>query len=139
MTDKNKLHSSTSKRVRGQKADIFFDSIDYGILALTQNAFKKSSQIAEELQLSPKNLHPHLMKLVKIGLLDGVLDSKDNEYAFTTYFKMSGEKNDFGFIKDERTTIQFLNDIFNYIQSEKFDNAMSKLTTSDGMPEIKKK
>jgi DNA replication protein DnaD len=125
-----------SKRIKGKKGDIFFDSIDYDILAVTQNEFVKPSQIADALKISLKNLQPHIMKLVKIGLLDGVLDNNDGQYAFTCYYKRMGGDNQFNFSKDVRGVVDFLNDIHSYIQNEKFENTMNK--TFEGIPEIKK-
>ena len=138
MSKSTKLGEGTP-RSKGSKGDIFLDSIDFNILSLTQSDFKNADDLSKALNISPKNLHPHIMKLVNVGLLDGIRDSTTNQYVFTCYYKITGTKNDFGFTIDNRSVPVFLNDINSYIQRSKFEGAMEKLKTSDKVPEINKK
>jgi predicted transcriptional regulator len=137
MVHKDKIEQ-TKPRLKGAKGEIFFDSIDYSILSSTQSEFKSAKDISDELQIAIKNLHPHIMKLVDIGLIDGVLDKTTNQYVFTSYFKLTGKDNNWGFTQCNLSVFDFLNLINNYIQRLKFSGIMEKLKTSDISPEIKK-
>lgn len=137
MTNKtnNKVLRVEKIRRAGKKADIFFDSIDYEILSSTQAGFKKMKELSRELNIAPHNLQPHIRKLVKINLLDGVLDKTDNQFSFTCYYKVHGGDNEWNFLQDNRTIPEFLNAIFNYIAEEKFDSAMDReVQTSEPLP-----
>lgn len=127
------------RRNQGKKGDVFFDSIDYNILFLTQNEFKSGIDLAKELNMAPKNLHAHIIKLVEVGLLDGIMDKSKNQYVFTSYYKLTNTQNEFNFIQDTRTPIQLLNTIKNYIEKQKFNEVMDKLKSTEKTPQIKKK
>jgi predicted transcriptional regulator len=124
-------------RKEGTKGAVFFDSIDYNILFLTQTEFKSVKTLAVDLNMAPKNLHSHILKLVDVGLLDGV--QVKNEYVFTSYFKVTGEKNDYSFVQDLRTPTEFLNTLKNYIERQNYLSVMDQLKSVDKIPDIKKK
>ena len=136
MDKKTKLEQNV--REKGEKADIFFDSIDYSILALTQDSFKSREEICEGLNIALKNLNPHIKKLVKIGLLDGVKDVETKTWVFSCYYKLSGDANNFGFLPETRNVFEFLEHINQAIQSEKVESDLDEVE-SVGRPEIKKK
>jgi len=138
MVTKSKIEQNPP-RAKGEKGDIFFDSIDYSILSVTQGEFRSAKDISEALKITPKNLHPHIMKLVEVGLLDGVLDKTTNQYVFTCYFKLTGKDNEWGFAPYTLNVFDFLNSINSHIQKLKFEGAMENLKTSETTPEIKKK
>lgn len=122
-------------RGKGKKGEVLFDTIDFGILSNAQHQFMTAEELAKQLNLTTKNIYPHIKKLVKVSLLDGVKDTQTGIWNFTSHFKMFGTKNDWNFTPNTDNAFNFLERLYGLYIEENFNKDIDNLV-SEGKPKI---